>query len=194
MLLLFLGNALSALVFISEEKLLSKFYCHPLEIVGIEGTFGLGATVAVLFMLQNVSCETIYADSEKKIASFCPYGRLEDSVRAIKHMMTEGELATAVLLTVGVLALIDYCGVSITKHVSAMHRVVITSGRPICIWLVAFVLSWEHFIPLQFAGYILTVIGIFLYYQIISFDCLFRRGESEESAEETRKEELVSAS
>ncbi len=104
-------------------------------------------------------------------------------------MGQDATLALAVTLTILVLAFIDYCGISITKYASAMHRVVVTAGRPLCIWLVAFFLNWETFIPLQFVGYLVTVAGIFLYYQVITertFDC---RMDSE--AEEDKNKQLV---
>ena len=70
---LFIGNTLGALIVITEERLLSKYYCHPFEIVGIEGASGLGIALACLCLLQVISC----TPSE----SFCRYGRIEDTVK-----------------------------------------------------------------------------------------------------------------
>jgi len=71
------------LVFITEEKLLSKFYCHPLEIVGIEGVTGLTLSTIGLIVLQFIKCAPVYTDELHKEASFCPYSKIEDSKKYI---------------------------------------------------------------------------------------------------------------
>ena len=88
--------------------------------------------------------------------------------RAIKDISNNAILLLAVVLTTIVLSFTNFSGISITKYASSMHRVVITAGRPLCIWIVAYCLSWEGFIWLQFVGYFIIVIGMLLYYEVIT--------------------------
>lgn len=83
------------------------------------------------------------------------------------------------MLTILVLAFCNYAGISITKYASSMHRVVVTAGRPLCIWLVAYFLNWEGFITIQFIGYIVCVCGILLYYEVIKQEHVFKEKQEE---------------
>eukprot|EP00826_Nyctotherus_ovalis_P036422 TRINITY_DN3225_c0_g1_i4.p1 TRINITY_DN3225_c0_g1~~TRINITY_DN3225_c0_g1_i4.p1 ORF type:complete len:130 (+),score=0.03 TRINITY_DN3225_c0_g1_i4:880-1269(+) len=100
--------------------------------------------------------------------------------RALKDIGNDKILAIAVMFTIVILSFTNFTGVSITKYASAMHRVVITAGRPLCIWIVAYCLNWEGFIWLQFVGYFVIVIGILMYYQVITYSLFVRSKKSNE--------------
>lgn len=72
--LLVLAQFFAAGLFIAEEKLLNKYYIHPLKLVGWEGFWGTGIYLILLTIFQFIKC-----DSE----DICPHGRLEDTPQAL---------------------------------------------------------------------------------------------------------------
>ena len=171
---------------LAEEKLLSMFYCHPLEVVSIEGSVGLFIYVIALFVLQQIPCHPIYAGDGKSLI-FCPYSLVEDSVRAIGDLCTNNILLIATFFVILDVSFVDFCGVTIVKYASAMHRAVISAGRPIILWIFTMSLGWEKFLWLQFIGYLVNVTGIMLYYEVIQ--ALLNEEEKKEDRKELKEGE-----
>jgi drug/metabolite transporter (DMT)-like permease len=149
------------IVMVSEEKLLSVYYAHPLQIVGIEGATGLTIYCILLVILYYIPC------TPNTNTSFCPYGRLEDTPKAIMEIGTNYMLLIAAICTVTSLGFFNFFGVSLTKYASATHRGVINAVRPCSVWIISLALDWEKFAIHLLIGYFVAVYGMLLYYSII---------------------------
>jgi len=72
--------------------------------------------------------------------------------------------------------LINICGVSITKYGTAAQRTTIVVGSNVFIWLFFLFVPIngkpiESFQPLQLVGFIVLLIGVFLYNEILVLPC-----------------------
>jgi len=158
---LVLGMMFAGLLMVAEEKIFSKFYAHPLQVVGCEGATGVGVYTVLLFIMYYIPC-TPNPDS-----SFCPYGKFEDTPRALKEIFSNGLLLFVVIATITSLGSFNFFGVSLTKFASATHRGAVNSVRPFTVWLVCLIIQWETFSYVQLIGYIISVYGMVVYYGIL---------------------------
>ena len=85
------------------------------------------------------------------------------------------------LLCVGYIisiAFYNYCGMAITKSLSAIHRTLIDALRTILVWGVDLLIyyafdsstfgePWTPYSPLQLGGFIFIVLGTLMYKEII---------------------------
>jgi hypothetical protein len=74
------------------------------------------------------------------------------------------------------IAFFNFAGVSVTKELSATTRMVLDSVRTLVIWLVSLAVLWQDFNYLQVIGFILLLIGMCLYNNIIIVPKLERWG------------------
>jgi len=126
LLLLFISQLFAGGMFIVEEKLLGDYYLDPLKVVGFEGIWGMIIMAIILPIFQFVECDS---------ALLCPYGVLEDTVRALKDYNTNKVL---ILLSVCIcfsISSFNAFGVSVTKFASSAQRSTIDSSRTVLIWI-----------------------------------------------------------
>ena len=83
------------------------------------------------------------------------------------------ELFTGTILSI---AFFNFAGVSVTKELSATTRMVLDSVRTLVIWLVSLAVLWQDFNYLQVIGFILLLIGMCLYNNILIVPKLERWG------------------
>eukprot|EP00826_Nyctotherus_ovalis_P021875 TRINITY_DN1713_c0_g3_i1.p1 TRINITY_DN1713_c0_g3~~TRINITY_DN1713_c0_g3_i1.p1 ORF type:complete len:315 (+),score=82.88 TRINITY_DN1713_c0_g3_i1:391-1335(+) len=157
------------LLMVSEEKLLSVFYAHPLQVVGIEGAAGFGMFMVLLTIFYFIPCQPT--------KNFCVYGRLEDTPRAIMEIGTNGPLFAMVLLAITSLGFFNYFGVSLTKYASATHRGAVNAVRPFTVWIFCLIVRWEVFSWIQLVGYLISVYGMLLYYGIVPLNPFAKKKE-----------------
>ncbi len=113
-------------MFIVEEKILGQYTLDPLMVVGYEGLWGLLMWLVLLPIFQNIHCDNL---------KLCPYGRLEDTLRAFKDYAANPIL---ILLSISIcftIALFNSFGVAVTKHASAAQRATIDTSRTLLIWI-----------------------------------------------------------
>lgn len=110
---------------ILEEKILSLGNVHPLRMVGWEGFWGLLVVTTMLTIFQQVECE----------AALCSNGKVEDSVLAIRQIMSSFPILLISVLISLSLGLANAFGVSVTKFGSASQRVTIAQGKIMMIWI-----------------------------------------------------------
>ena len=60
-----------------------------------------------------------------------------------------------------------FFGISITRKLSAVHRLVLDSGRSIIVWAVSMILGWQQFQILQIVGFILMITGVLIFNNIL---------------------------
>ena len=125
-LLIVLSQLFHGLMFVSEEKILSKFYVKPLKMVGMEGVWGFLVYCLFLVIVQPIQCYS---------ADFCPYGYIEDSIDAIYQLSNNKTLLVLVISVMFSIAMYNFCGLSVTKYGSAAQRSTLDIARTSLIWM-----------------------------------------------------------
>lgn len=151
--------------YIVEEKLLGAYYLNPMKVVGWEGMWGCCLFVIVLPILQYIKCD----------AAICNNGRVENSKVALQQI---GEspllLVYTIIITIGIGGM-NGLGMVITKYASAANRVTLSQAKTLIVW-VFFLLypgkGKEKFSWLQLGGFIIMLIGVVLYNEIVSLPFL----------------------
>ena len=150
--------------YIVEEKLLGSYYLNPMKVVGWEGIYGIILFCILLSIFQFIPCE----------AEICINGVLEDSRLAFRQIGNSGELLFYVISNIIFVAGMIGLGMVITKYVSSGSRVTLSQAKTIIIWgffliapaIVDMRVS-ETFSFLQLGGFIIMLLGIVLYNEIL---------------------------
>ncbi|KAF8892577.1 hypothetical protein BD779DRAFT_1509719 [Infundibulicybe gibba] len=148
----------TATQFVVEEKIMSRYSVAPLVAVGYEGLFG---AISILLFVPILSIPSIAAKT--------PFFDLPRGW----HQMVD----TPTVLWSGVaiacsIALFNYFGLSVTRHVSATARSLTDTCRTLSIWIISLGLGWEKLLfpisVLQVLGFSLLVYGTFLFNNLVS--------------------------
>lgn len=154
--LMFSAMWIQAVQMITEEKLFRNYKLSPLKVIGYEGIFGMSIYIVFLFIAYFI----------KWSGKICPTGRLEDSIMAFRGL---GENSTLLGLVIGLIIVIgvyNTLGVTITKYASWANRATVNTSKVVVVW--GFFLIYpgagrETFHWLQFGGFVLIVIGTFIF-------------------------------
>lgn len=65
------------------------------------------------------------------------------------------------------IAFFNFFGISVTKAMSAAHRMVLDSVRTFVIWGCSLLLGWEEFHALQLVGFFVLLLGTAVYNEIV---------------------------
>lgn len=96
-----------------------------------------------------------------------PTGSLENAIDAIYQITHSWQIATATGGTILSIAFFNYAGISVTKEISATSRMVLDSVRTVFIWIFSLAIGWQAFQTLQLGGFIVLLVGMCLYNDII---------------------------
>lgn len=135
----------TAAQFVVEEKILSRYAVAPLVAVGFEGLFGAVSILAAMPVLSLLADKSTFFD--------LPRGW---------HQMidTPSVLWSGVAIACSI-ALFNFTGLSLTRHVSATARSLTDTCRTLSIWLISLWLGWEALVwpisVLQVLGFSLLV-------------------------------------
>ncbi|EJU04002.1 hypothetical protein DACRYDRAFT_76280 [Dacryopinax primogenitus] len=175
----------TACQFVVEEKIMERYSVGPLLAVGMEGLFGTLTTLAAMPILSL-------------FASHSPFFDFPRGWDQIIHSQPVIRGSVAIALSI---ALFNFFGLSVTRHVSATARSTTDTCRTLGIWLVSLGLGWEHLTYpwsiLQVTGFALLVYGTFLFNNLVSPPSFLRphtvvppiEGAEEALGEEEREEE-----
>ena len=121
------GQIFAASMFITEEKLLKKFNCHPLKVVGSEGCWGVLTYYLLLIIFYNLRCENWAKNLKDGICIENLDGelRFEDAPFAIIQILNDYKLDCILLLYISSIAVFNFSGLLVTKHVSSTARTVV---------------------------------------------------------------------
>ena len=152
----------SACLFIVEEKILGSYYLDPLMVVGLEGFWGLLLCCILLPIFQQIECT----------GELCPYGRLEDTMRAFRDFNANKNLIILSLLICIAIALFKSFGVSVTKNASSANRSTVDTSRTVLIWIFFMFVPvyneyFETFKILQLFGFLMLVCGTLVFNEIV---------------------------
>lgn len=155
----------TAVQFIVEEKIMTRYNVEPLLAVGLEGTFGFITVLAIMPLLAvpSISVKSVYFDVSRGW-----------------HQLIDNPLVlwSAVAIAISV-SVFDVCGMGITHRVSATVRTLTDSCRTLVIWILSLGLGWEvlmwPFSILQVLGFGLLVYGTLSYNGLVDIPSFFRR-------------------
>ncbi|KAF8739476.1 hypothetical protein AX14_009458 [Amanita brunnescens Koide BX004] len=153
-----LAQIFTATQFVVEERLLGRYTVEPLVAVGLEGSFG---ALSVLLLMPILSIPSISVIS--------PFFDLPRGWRQMIY--TPSVLWSSVAIACSI-SLFNYCGLSVTRHVSATARSLTDTCRTLAIWLISLGLGWEKLLfpisVLQVLGFSLLVYGTLLFNDLVA--------------------------
>lgn len=131
--LLLISQCFTGVQFIVEEKILGTYYIDPFIIVGSEGMWGLCYYLAVLPLMQLITCG--YGGGT--LSGMCNFGYLENSAYGFQQMANNPTLIWQTVISVCSIALFNSFGLATTKYASAAQRSTIDTSRTVVIWVVS---------------------------------------------------------
>jgi len=136
---------------IAEEKFLGQFDAHPLQVVGLEGIFGVGIIITMLSIMQvtlgdSGSTGNMY-DVRFALAVFSDF--LVIKIPSLCFILTY--------------CMTNFFGVWTTQTLGATARTTIEQCRTLTVWFVGLGLGWESFLWPQIIGFAILVFGAFMY-------------------------------
>ncbi|POY70176.1 hypothetical protein BMF94_6759 [Rhodotorula taiwanensis] len=156
--LILVAQLFTASQFVIEERIMEHHSVEPLLAAGYEGICGFITTVVILLIAYWLYGST-------------PAGRggYFDALQGFHEIIDNRTVWTSSLVIACSIALFNFCGLAVTRSVSATARSTIDSCRTLLIWAVSLLLGWETFNPLQIIGFALLVYGTMIYNGVTSF-------------------------
>ncbi|THU99342.1 hypothetical protein K435DRAFT_855761 [Dendrothele bispora CBS 962.96] len=119
----------TATQFVVEEKIMGRYSVAPLVAVGFEGLFG---AITILLIVPILSIPSVVAKS--------PFF---DLPRGWHQMIDTPAVLWSGLAIACSIALFNFFGLSVTRHVSATARSLADTCRTLSIWIISLGLGWE---------------------------------------------------
>ncbi|KAF8626297.1 hypothetical protein AX15_004967 [Amanita polypyramis BW_CC] len=171
----------TAIQFVVEEKILSRYTVAPLVAVGWEGLFG---TLSILLFMPILSIPSVTAKS--------PFF---DLPRGWRQMIETPTVLWSSIAIACSISLFNYFGLSVTRHVSATARSLTDTCRTLSIWLISLGLGWEKLLfpisVLQVFGFSLLVYGTFLFNDLIAIPVCIPRPQFSPIGEDEENQALI---
>jgi len=157
--LILIAQVITAAQMVYEEKYVVTNDIPPLQAVGWEGVFG--------FLMMSVLLVPFYYI--KVVAPFPAnaHGVVEDFPDAITQIMNNKLILLAVIGNILSISYFNFAGVSVAKEISATTRMVLDSVRTFFIWTFSLAVGWQTFDPLQPVGFLLLLIGMCIYNNLL---------------------------
>jgi len=158
--LIIAGQFANAVQFVVEEVFLKKHNYPPLLVVGAEGSWG------IVLMVSIVLPVLYYVPG--------PGGHYENALDAAVQIGNNHILLTLVLAYWLSIAFYNFCGLSVAKRLTSVHRTFIDALRTICVWTVQIILyytlhdpkigePWGKHSLIQLGGFVLLMCGTVVY-------------------------------
>jgi drug/metabolite transporter (DMT)-like permease len=167
---LIIAQLFSAAQFVIEEKIVNKYYVHPLQMVGWEGIWGSLYYTILLGVAYFINCDV----DNKFCSQYSPtQAKLENFIFAFQQL---GANYVLLLLAIGYvcsIATYNFLGITITKYISSPARAVMDNGRTVIIWLFFLLApfipaSWhEKFRYTELTGFVFLVAGTIIYNEFV---------------------------
>uniref|UniRef100_A0A0A9Y3L5 Transmembrane protein C2orf18 n=2 Tax=Lygus hesperus TaxID=30085 RepID=A0A0A9Y3L5_LYGHE len=153
------AQIITATQMVYEEKYVNTKNIPPLQAVGWEGFFGLLVTLLMLIPFYFIHVPSTFQNN--------PRGVLEDLPEAFVQIAHNALLMVPLLGTIVSIAFFNFAGISVTKELSATTRMVLDSVRTVVIWGASLSLKWMTFHALQIPGFLLLILGMCLYNNLL---------------------------
>jgi len=141
-----------------EEYFLSGKKIHALQAVGWEGIWGF-SMLSLLLIGMNYWTIDGY-----------PIESAPDAFEQVSHSSI---IIVAMLGNIVSIAFFNFCGISVTKQMSASHRMVLDSVRTVVVWAVSLAVGWEKFKALQLLGFAILLAGTCIFNEIFKVPYLY---------------------
>lgn len=152
--------------YIVEEKLLGSYYLSPMKAVGWEGITGVCLTAVLLVILQFIPCT---------INGVCNNGKVENTKVAAEQIGASAPLIIYLVLNIIMVGGMNGLGMAVTKYASAANRVTLQQSKTVMVWVFFLIYQGgghEKFYWLQLGGFLVMLIGVILYNEIIELPIL----------------------
>ncbi|XP_064622431.1 solute carrier family 35 member F6-like [Lineus longissimus] len=182
------GQVISASQMIVEEMFLKKRNYHPLQVVGMEGTYGFlimaAAVLPAMYFIPGPQLNNSY----------------ENSLDALYQIGKSPRLLIFCLLYLFSIAFYNYFGLAVTKSLTAVHRTLLDACRTIVVWIVDLIIYYafdkgfgEEFDKtwglLQVDGFLFLLIGTALYNELVDVSWLPCMGPSQQELQQIQPED-----
>jgi len=155
-----------AIQMIVEEKFVGDRDIPPLLAVGSEGVFGMIIlTIVMAFAYHIPGVEGLSETPD----------RLDDVWDGMQQVFAGGNalLTSAMIAVVLSIAFFNFFGISVTKSLSAAHRMVLDSTRSVVVWIFSLAVAPPNGDPQKFSwmqllGFIILIAGSLVYYEILA--------------------------
>jgi len=155
-----------AIQMIVEEKFVGDRDIPPLLAVGSEGVFGMIIlTIVMAFAYHIPGVEGLSETPD----------RLDDVLDGMQQVFAGGNalLTSAMIAVVLSIAFFNFFGISVTKSLSAAHRMVLDSTRSVVVWIFSLAVAPPNGDPQKFSwmqllGFIILIAGSLVYYEILA--------------------------
>ena len=193
--LVILSQVFSCMLFISEEKILKNYDVPPLKAVGMEGMWGVGCYIILLFIFYWIRCEDWYDILKDNICiSDGEYIRFENAIFAFKQIGESTQIKIFLSMYVLSIAFFNFSGLTISKYASATSRTIVDTLRTILVWTFFLTMPFvpeetkETFSWLQLLGFLILILGGLIYNEILVLK-FWGFGDNTKAAIKKRKEE-----
>nr|CAG8577379.1 2400_t:CDS:2 [Entrophospora candida] len=148
------AQVFTASQFVLEEKIMETYHVKPLKAVGYEGIFGLGTVIFGMIILHFT------------IGVHQPDGYFNIPA-GWNQIISYQQIWVAGIAICFSIAFFNFFGLSVTRTISATSRSTIDTSRIVFIWMVSLVLGWEVFSWLQVFGFIILILGTFIFNNVM---------------------------
>ena len=171
-----LSQVFSCFLFVSEEKILKNYDVPPLKAVGMEGMWGVGCYIILLFIFYFIRCENWYDILKDNICIRDGENgdlRFENAIFAFKQIWASWELKLYLSMYILSIAFFNFSGLTISKYASATSRTIVDTLRTIVVWTFFLVMPFvpedtkETFSWLQLVGFLILILGGLIYNEIL---------------------------
>lgn len=169
--LIVVAQVVTAVQMVVEEKLVNGKGIPALQAVGWEGVFGFGVLSCGLVGMYYAPGVQAFSTGNTTASHF------ENTPDAAAQISNSAPLFFACLGNVLSIAFFNFFGLSVTKYMSATHRMVLDSLRTIIIWVVGIAIFGETFSWLQLAGFVVLLIGTLVYNKLLRLPFLWYEDE-----------------
>jgi len=177
------AQVLSAAQMVIEEKLLKDKNYEPINVVFMEGFWGL-------VIMSLVALPILYI-TPHAYPAVPPYDKLfddgardiytENVLDAFSQMYNNPTFFFENLILLFSIAFYNFFGLALTTYLSAVHRTLIDACRTISVWGVQLIIyylglksvgeEFTNFSFIQLGGFLLLVLGTLLYNEVLKLPC-----------------------
>jgi len=192
--LILFAQLLSATQVVVEEVLLKKQSYHPLNIVFMEGFWGIIFMYTLIIPIANITpqpkVQNPYTNHTTDPLSQIYHENFIDALMQMYNKPLFIVLEICILLS---MAFFNFFGLTVTSKLTAVHRTLIDACRTIFVWgtqvilkiidPVMFVNVGEDlsvYSLLQLGGFVLLIIGTLIYNEVIHIPCSVYNNKKED--------------
>jgi len=173
--LILVSQLCNAAQVVVEETFVKGRGLPPLQIVGMEGFFGIVLMVCLVMPI----CFLIPGSQP----SYFEFGSYDNSVDALVQIVNDYLLLGMTILYLFSIAFYNFFGLAVTKSLTAVHRTLIDSCRTLLVWGCGIFIhyafrthfgeKWNDYSPLQLAGFFLLILGTVIYNKVLKIPFLY---------------------